>query len=74
MIDENTFYDEEYYEETNDDGSSKFVNNFLSFEDKIFRAPYNFLKKIGVVNTYRSVAKKLKQTKDDIYESFYDGE
>ena len=74
MIDENTFYDEEYYEETNDDGSSKFVNNFLSFEDKIFRAHNNFLKKIGFVSTYRSVAKKLKQTKDDIYESFYDGE
>ena len=74
MIDENTFYDEEYYEETYKDDSSKFVNNFLSFEDKIFRAPYNFLKKIGVVGTYRSVAKKLKQTKDDIYESFYDGE
>ena len=54
--------------------SSKFVNNFLSFEDKIFRAPYNFLKKIGIVQTYRNVAKKLKQTKDDIYESFYDGE
>ena len=50
------------------------MNNFLSFEDKIFRAPYNFLKKIGIVQTYRNVAKKLKQTKDDIYESFYDGE
>ena len=74
MIDENTFYDEEYYEENNKDDSSKFVNNFLSFEDKIFRAPYNFLKKIGVVRTYRSFAKKLKQTTDDIYESFYDGE
>ena len=74
MIDENSFFDEEYFEDTQKDDSSKFVNNFLSFEDKIFRAPYNFLKKIGVVGTYRSVAKKLKQTKDDVYESFYDGE
>ena len=74
MIDENTFYDEEYYEKDDEKKSSKFVNNFLSFEDKIFRAPYNFLKKIGFIRTYRNVAKKLKQTKDDIYESFYVGE
>ena len=73
MIDENTFYDEEYYEENNKDDSSKFVNNFLSFEDKIFRAPYNFFFFFCVVGTYRSVAKKLNQSKDDIYESFYDG-
>ena len=72
MIAENTFYDEEYYESNNEKKKSKFVNKFLSFEDKIFRAPYNFLKKIGLVETYRNVAKKLKQTKDDIYESFYD--
>ena len=74
MYKRQTFYDEVYYEKDDEKNSSKFVNNFLSFEDKIFRAPYNFLKKIGIVQTYRNVAKKLKQTKDDIYESFYDGE
>ena len=74
MIDENRFYEESYYEIDDEKNYSNFVYNFLSFEDKIFRAPYNFLKKIGIVQTYRNVAKKLKQTKDDIYESFYDGE
>ena len=37
MIDENTFYDEEYYEKDDEKKSSKFVHNFLSFEDKIFK-------------------------------------
>jgi len=34
MIDENTFYDEEYYEKDDEKNSSKFVNNFLSLKIK----------------------------------------
>ena len=29
---------------------SKKISKFLEFEDRIFRAPYNYLKKIGLID------------------------
>ena len=42
---------------------SEKVTKFLEFEDRVFRAPYNYLKKIGLIDK----VKEIKQRFVEIY-------
>ena len=42
---------------------SKKISKFLEFEDRVFRAPYNYLKKIGLIDK----VKEMKQRFVEIY-------
>ena len=52
---------------------SEKVTKFLEFEDRVFRAPYNYLKKIGLIDKVKEIKQRFVEiySKDEEIFNFY---